>query len=338
MRKYLALAMLLFAIGIGCLMIQAPHAQMLLLGVGPGSSGGGGGGGTSSFTASGPIGGVQSVASTNFTVTLNTGTFNGVKTITIADGSQGGTITPSVGGAGTSTVVVTPASGSSFTFTYTPAVAATVTLTFTNAQGWSNATALTYTSTTFDPVNIGGGFALSNNNLTATMTSGGGGGYNLVRSLTSQASSKFYSEYTITSLVGSTDSAFGTAGSSASAAAGFDANLSGAMFDTSSGYFTNSASLGATPSVAVGQVVGVAIDTGGKLIWLTNATTAPTVWNAGGTANPATGVGGYSIANITGPYFAEAWVNHAAVGTTVITANFGASAYTGTAPVGFGKW
>src|SRR6202035_2700074 len=59
----------------------------------------------------------------SFTVTLAGGAaFTGDQTITISDGGDGGTITPSVGPPGTSSVIVTPASAAaSFTFTYTPA-------------------------------------------------------------------------------------------------------------------------------------------------------------------------------------------------------------------------
>jgi enterochelin esterase-like enzyme len=80
-----------------------------------------------------------------FTVTLGTGTFSGSQTITISDGGNGGTITPSVGSPGTSTVVVTPTvSTTSFTFTYTGATAGNKTISFANAQGWHDAQAQIY--------------------------------------------------------------------------------------------------------------------------------------------------------------------------------------------------
>ena len=100
-----------------------------------------------SLSLSGPSSGTVSVASTNFTMTLSGTTFSGSQTVTIADGSQGGLFTPSVGGTGTSTVTVTPAaSATSFTFTYTPAVTGALTLTTTNAQSWVNPAPATYTS------------------------------------------------------------------------------------------------------------------------------------------------------------------------------------------------
>jgi hypothetical protein len=129
--------------------INAPFPEGLSTGVtrqGPTKKPGGSVG--TGYSASGPPAGLLSVTSTAFTVTLSTGTFSGTQTITIADGSQGGTLTPSVGAPGTSTVIVTPTAGtSSFTFTYKPVVLGAITLTFTNAQGWINPNPLTYIST-----------------------------------------------------------------------------------------------------------------------------------------------------------------------------------------------
>ena len=108
---------------------------------------GGGGTPTPALAASGPSSGTVNVASSNFTVSLSNATFNGAQTVTIADGAQGGTLTPSVGAPGTSSVVVTPVNGAtSFTFTYTPVSTGAKTLTINNAQGWTNPAPLAYTS------------------------------------------------------------------------------------------------------------------------------------------------------------------------------------------------
>ena len=103
---------------------------------------------TLDYTVSGPASGPDYNASTAFTVSKVSGNFNGSMTITIADGSQGGTITPSVGSPGVSTVTVTPTNGtSSFTFTYTPNVVGAITLTFTGAgMAGSNPNPAVYTS------------------------------------------------------------------------------------------------------------------------------------------------------------------------------------------------
>jgi len=100
------------------------------------------------YTASGPGTGNVNVPSTAFTVTLSTGTFNGSNSITISDGSRGGTFFPSLGGSSTSTVTVTPTTGTtSFTFTYTPIVVATINLSFTNNSSFIDPAPLTYVST-----------------------------------------------------------------------------------------------------------------------------------------------------------------------------------------------
>jgi hypothetical protein len=101
------------------------------------------------LSASGPSSGNVNVASTNFTVSLAGTTFSGTQTVTIADGSQGGTFTPSVGTcASPSTCTVTPAAAAtSFTYTYTPVVAGNLTLTYTNAQSWTNPSPSPYAAT-----------------------------------------------------------------------------------------------------------------------------------------------------------------------------------------------
>ena len=103
----------------------------------------------SSFSVSGPSSGTSGVASTNFTVTLPGGaTFTGDQSVTIRDGGNGGTFTPSVGSATTtSAVTVTPTNGAtSFTFTYTPASSGTKTISFIDGQNaWVDPTSLTYT-------------------------------------------------------------------------------------------------------------------------------------------------------------------------------------------------
>lgn len=93
------------------------------------------------LSISGPASTLVGTDSTNFTVALTVGVFDGTQTVTVADGSQGGTITPSIGSPGTSTTTVTPAEAATFfTFTYNPASAGVKTLSLTTNQtpGWGN--------------------------------------------------------------------------------------------------------------------------------------------------------------------------------------------------------
>ena len=103
---------------------------------------------TLDYTVSGPSSGPDYNASTAFTVSKVSGNWNGSMTIIIADGLQGGVITPSVGSPGTSTVTVTPTNGSSsFTFTYTPNVVGAITLSFSGTgMAGSNPNPSIYTS------------------------------------------------------------------------------------------------------------------------------------------------------------------------------------------------
>jgi enterochelin esterase-like enzyme len=101
-------------------------------------------------TVSQPVpAGVTSSPSYPFTVSLPSGTFNGSQTVTISDGSQGGTFTPSVGSPGTNSITVTPAGGASgFTFTYSAASTGNKSISVSNGQGWANAAPVTYYANT----------------------------------------------------------------------------------------------------------------------------------------------------------------------------------------------
>jgi hypothetical protein len=136
-------------------------------------------------TASGFVG----VASANFTITLGSGTFNGTQTISLQDGSSGGTWAPSAGGTascGSGCLTVTPpAASSSFTATYTSAVAAVLTLTAGNGQSWPVPTSVTYTSTqrsyTLTPPSQSGTVGVPSANYTVTL---GAGTFNGSQSIT----------------------------------------------------------------------------------------------------------------------------------------------------------
>ena len=63
------------------------------------------------------------------------------------------------------------------------------------------------------------------------------------------------------------------------------------------------------------------------------------VWNAGGSANPATGVGGYSFSGLTGPYYIVSSVYNADSwhGSTV-QLNSQSWPFAFTPPAGFSAW
>lgn len=111
----------------------------------------------SSYTLTGPSTGVAGAASSPFTIALRGGATFMIDsnlttcsdTITLNDGGDGGTFTPSIGSSGVGPLVVRPCSGTpnSFTFTYKPASPGVKTLTATaGAQGWVNPAGASYTA------------------------------------------------------------------------------------------------------------------------------------------------------------------------------------------------
>ena len=82
-------------------------------------------------------------------------------------------------------------------------------------------------------------------------------------------------------------------------AAVFPANGLGLLF--------NNIYTGTTPSTsASNHLFGIAIDIDAQLFWFRDVTSNPATWNAGGTANPATGVGGISFSSLSSPIYAAA--------------------------------
>jgi hypothetical protein len=115
------------------------------------------------------------------------------------------------------------------------------------------------------------------------------------------------------------------------------ANLDGVGTGNGGNVILNSASIGSAWGWNGGDRLGIAVDFTAKLFWIKNITFAQP-WNNNVSADPATGVGGFSFSAINaGPYFVMAFMS-GAVGM-VWTANFGPT-YTipGGKPVGYGDW
>jgi len=161
---------------------------------------------------------------------------------------------------------------------------------------------------------------LSNGSLTATSTVTTGG----VRGSYGFTSGKYYWEYTLPTWSAALP---GIALASASLTTG---STGAAGTTKTSGIVVNGTVPG--PSLGItGGPIGLAVDFGAKLIWF--RTLPAGNWNGSGTANPATGAGGVDISSIsTGPLY-PSWTG--ANNAEVITANFGATAFSGTVPSGF---
>lgn len=179
---------------------------------------------------------------------------------------------------------------------------------------------------TWSPIDIAPNVVLSGGNLTATTNTGSQGG---VRCMNGYSTGKYYFEMSFSSGSSSSD-VLGLALASSS----IQINLTSGTVEitTNGGIFYNGANMGITVAgVSATVKIGVAVDFGAKLVWFRASPSG--AWNAGGSANPATGVGGQDItAILTGPLY-PFWV--AVQSGDSVTANFGASAFTGAVPSGF---
>ncbi len=172
---------------------------------------------------------------------------------------------------------------------------------------------------------------LTGGNLIATSGSGAQG----ARGAHPKRTGKYYVEYTSTttqnagSMVGFATAATPLATGQAASAIQFAANTTRA-YD----YFGNTSVSGTAGGFTTGSVVCCAIDLDAALVWF--RTGAAGTWNGNAANNPATGVGGLNI-SATGlgrgidayPYVLAGQTSNS------ITANFGASAFTGAVPAGF---
>ena len=184
--------------------------------------------------------------------------------------------------------------------------------------------------TTWNPADLAG-ITLSNGNLTATSNTGGGAG---VRAAAGLSSGKYYFEITSTTaslayLGLALASASLTTGSTAG---GVGVNMPGAIY-------VNGSAIGSSiPGRSAGAILCIAVDLSNTLIWF--RTGAAGSWNAlSGTANdPATGTGGVNYRTAGGILPAGAlypWFSSAFTNGQVMTANFGASGFSGVVPAGF---
>jgi hypothetical protein len=164
------------------------------------------------------------------------------------------------------------------------------------------------------------------NNLTATATGSGG-----VRTADWHNSGKYYFEYTCPNL-GTSGHAIGIANASAVLISVYNTGANAAYVYNPGTIYINGSSSGSTlGSRANGDIIGIALDCSANLIWFRVAPSGN--WNGSGTANPATGAGGLSVASIASSGLYGLFC--ASGPPLAATANFGDSAFTGAVPSGF---
>jgi hypothetical protein len=169
---------------------------------------------------------------------------------------------------------------------------------------------------------------LSGGNLVATSANVGG-----VRSVFSAATTgKYYWEITFTGGVPNS-SLIGVAPASTNLAT---VNGTGLVSVVGNGaVYINSTSASGTNigAFTAGAVLGFALDLAANLLWIRPGPASN--WNGSGTANPATGVGGISLAPLISVGTALFAGEQASGINQVLTANFGASGFGGAVPAGF---
>jgi hypothetical protein len=205
---------------------------------------------------------------------------------------------------------------------YTVAVAETVTA--ASSQDATRVAALTKTWNPADLVNT----TLSNANLTATSQASSGG----VRATCSVSAGKVYWEVTLATITNSS-TVTGCARTTANLAnmAGLGTNNAAVLFGN--GIININAGFAGSLAVPVsGSVIGIAVDFGAAKIWFRIAPSGN--WNGSGTADPATGAGGFSISAIAGGALYPNFSTSSTAGEVII-GNFGGSAFTGSVPSGF---
>lgn len=222
-----------------------------------------------------------------------------------------------------------PATGGSYTYSGTAAsllatrllAASGGSYTYTGQDATLTKSAST---TTLNPSDKAAAVTLSGGNLIMTTSSGPAN----ARSIASHSSGKYYFEVVFSAAAINTfDKAVGIANSTQSLT-GFPTEGTGGA--DSATIFQSSASFGVT--VGVSDRLGVAVDMTAKLIWMrVNGGN----WGGNATHNPATGVGGFDISSVSQPWFVLGEGN---ANTAALTFNFGGSAYTDSAPAGFGNW
>jgi hypothetical protein len=218
-------------------------------------------------------------------------------------------------------------------------------MTITQPMAWSSATGIPCTSTIWNPSDKDAGITLFNSNLTATRSTGSA--WKSVRATTSHTTGKWYYEITNVTF----DTTHGWMGGIADATM----DLTNYMGVSTHGYgcqpvivsltwynagnqSPNCAQSGSNP----GQVLEIAADLGGNLIWTRLSTDTAGFWNNSGSAVP--GVSGGASLHIAGGAVAvfPAWSGNGNTGPadvgTINTAGSGGCTFTGSVPTGFAVW
>ncbi len=184
--------------------------------------------------------------------------------------------------------------------------------------------------TTWNPSDKGAGQTLTNGNLTLTGTT-----VEAVRSINPHTTGKYYFEVTLDAVTGDSQST-GVANSTFVVTTFAGNTNSAAIFYNSGNMLVGNVTALTIPAISVTHIACHAIDlTNGKW-WVRDGASGN--WNNDviGNQNPANNTGGVNISSIVSGNMFAAGTSDSSGATTTI--NFGATAFTGTAPSGFGNW
>lgn len=183
-------------------------------------------------------------------------------------------------------------------------------------------------ATTWNPSDKGSGVVLSNSDLTATTPSVFPFA-RAVRAIAGKSSGKWMFQFNWTNTGNNPNIGVGNASASLTANMGGDTN-SAAWYMTGVYAFNNVNDFDAPSPGTATCTVCVDVDAG--LIWYRKNTDA---WNNDAGADPATGTGGFDISTMSTPWYPMACMNEDG---NSVTANFGQTAFSFTAPSGFNPW
>ena len=190
--------------------------------------------------------------------------------------------------------------------------------------------ATTWDAATVTAVTLSGGNLVATNTGTTSADQGA-----KVASASGKSSGKYYFEatFTLKNNVGANGGLGISTFASTYTGMGNNATTGSMLFWQSGNAYTNGSPAGVTITALIqGQVMCLAVDLDNRKIWFRNG--AAGNWNQSGTANPATNTGGITIPSGTMVPIVV-FGSSGGVAGNVITANFGATTFTGTAPSGF---
>jgi hypothetical protein len=185
-------------------------------------------------------------------------------------------------------------------------------------------------TTTLDPTIGTPSTTFSNGNLTVTGTAGSGA--NTAKSIASHTAGKYYCEFTCGTI---TNTGVGLTTLARTVNDYMGNNGCPAVANWSGGWTGGTGGTSTAQVLVTGHQYAMAIDLDNNSYWMKDLTLGGN-WNNNVGANPATNALGYTH-NLLAAATVLVGVNPGATGDSV-TFNFGATAYTGVVPSGYGNW